>query len=111
MHPIVQTATTVVSAIGRGATATLQALRSRRGGLRPCNFGNVSDGYIGRVDGLDSHRLPPRLAHFDCRNNRLADLALRTDGFADAVAAASDRYGADRIAVVLGTSTSGVLSG
>ena len=51
------------------------------------------------------------LARFDCRNNRLADLALRTDGFADAVAAARRRYGADRIAVVLGTSTSGVLSG
>ena len=47
---------------------------------------------------------------FDCRNNRLADLALRTDGFADAVAAARCRYGAGRIAVVLGTSTSGILS-
>ena len=38
-------------------------------------------------------------------------MALHTDGFAEAVAAAIDRYGADRIAVVLGTSTSGVLSG
>ena len=111
MQPVVLTATTVVSAIGRGAAETLQALRSRRGALRPCDFGNVSDGYIGRVEGLESHHLPPRLARFDCRNNRLADLALHTDGFADAVAAASDRYGADRIAVVLGTSTSGVLSG
>jgi 3-oxoacyl-[acyl-carrier-protein] synthase-1 len=111
MHPIVLTATTVVSAIGRGAAATLQALRSRRGALRPCDFGKVSDGYIGRVDGLESHRLPAGLARFDCRNNRLADLALRTDGFAGTVAAASARYGADRIAVVLGTSTSGVLSG
>ena len=71
----------------------------------------MANGYIGRVDAVESHRLPSPLARFDCRNNRLADLALRTDGFADAVAAARSRYGAERIAVVLGTSTSGVLSG
>jgi 3-oxoacyl-[acyl-carrier-protein] synthase I len=111
MRPLTLTATTAVSAIGRGAKATLEALSSRRGGLRPCDFGGVSDGHVGRVDALDSHRLPPTLARFDCRNNRLADLALHTDGFAAAATAARERYGADRIAVVLGTSTSGVLSG
>ena len=58
----------------------------------------------------ETYALPSALVPFDCRNNRLADLALRTDGFADAVAAARDRYGPGRIAVVLGTSTSGVLS-
>ena len=41
------------------------------------------------------HTLPPEhLAAFDCRNNRLADLALGTDGFAEAVARGADRYGA-----------------
>jgi 3-oxoacyl-[acyl-carrier-protein] synthase I len=111
MRPLVLTATSVVSAIGHGAIATFHALLSRSGGLRPCDFEGVTGGHIGRVDALESHLLPLPLARFDCRNNRLADLALRTDGFADAVAAASNRYGADRIAVVLGTSTSGVLSG
>jgi 3-oxoacyl-[acyl-carrier-protein] synthase-1 len=111
MLPLVLTATTVVSAIGRGSTATLEALRSRRGALRPCDFGDVHGGYIGRVDGLEAHSLPDELRRFECRNNRLADLALRTDGFADAVAAAREQYGPDRIAIVLGTSTSGVLSG
>jgi 3-oxoacyl-[acyl-carrier-protein] synthase I len=111
MRPLVLTATAVVSAIGRGAPATLQSLVSRRGALRPCDFADVRHGYIGRVDGLETHDLPPSLARFDCRNNRLADLALHTDGFADAVAVARDQYGPDRIAVVLGTSTSGVLSG
>src|SRR4051812_41675414 len=111
MRPLVLTATTVVSAIGPGAAATLQALQSRRGALRPCDFGAVRDGYIGRVDGLESHRLPEQLARFECRNNRLADLALQTDDFADAVADARNRYGAERIAVVVGSSTSGVLSG
>jgi 3-oxoacyl-[acyl-carrier-protein] synthase-1 len=111
MLPLVLTATTVVSAIGRGGAATLKALQSRRGALRPCDYGDVQDGYIGRVDGLEAHSLPDQLRYFDCRNNLLADLALRTDGFADSVAAACERYGPDRIAIVLGTSTSGVLAG
>ena len=111
MRPLVLTATSVVSAIGCGAAATFQALSSYSGALRPCDFDGVTGGYIGRVDELESHPLLPPLTRFDCRNNRLADLALRTDGFADAVATACGRYGADRIAVVLGTSTSGVLSG
>jgi 3-oxoacyl-[acyl-carrier-protein] synthase-1 len=111
MQPTILTAMTVVSAIGCGAAATLQSLRSRRSGLLPCSFGGITDGYIGCVDAVDSHLLPPALRHFACRNNRLADLALHTDGFADAVAAARQRYGADRVAVILGTSTSGILSG
>jgi 3-oxoacyl-[acyl-carrier-protein] synthase-1 len=110
MRPFVLTATTVISAVGRGSAATLDALRSRRSGLRPCDFANVTDGYIGRVEAVETHLLPSALAHFDCRNNRLADLALRTDGFADAVAGARDRYGPGRIAVIVGSSTSGVLS-
>ncbi len=112
IQPLAITATTLVSAIGRGGAATLSALRERRGGLRPCDFGAIGPhGYIGRIPELDTHTLPAPLARFDCRNNRLADMALATDGFADAVAAARRRYGADRIAVILGTSTSGIQAG
>ncbi len=109
-RPLFLTASTVVSAMGRGTDATLAALRARRSGLRPCNFAGVDFGHVGQVDGIETHALPPALARFDCRNHRLADLALRTDGFTDAVAAARARHGAARIAVVLGTSTSGILS-
>ena len=108
MQPLVLTASTAVGAMGRGKAAVLAALRARRTGLRPCDWGGVSTGYIGRVSGVEEHALPEALARFDCRNNRLADMALHTDGFADAVLAAKERYGAARIAVVLGTSTSGV---
>jgi len=111
MRPLVLTASTVISAIGCGVAATLAALQDRRSGLRPSDFGVAPRGWIGRVDGVERHRLPPTLAAFDCRNNRLADLALHADGFANAVAACVARYGAGRIAVVIGTSTSGVLSG
>ena len=110
MRPLFIAASTMVSAIGRSSAATLDALRERRGGLRPCDFAEVSGGWIGRVDGLEAHALPDGLKRFDCRNNRLADLALRTDGFAERVTAARERHGAERIAVVVGTSTSGILA-
>ena len=58
---------------------------------------------------MDAVALPPKLAAFDCRNNRLAMLGLMQDGFADAVATASKKYGARRIGVFIGTSTSGIL--
>ena len=110
MQPLFLTASTMASALGLGEGATMQALRARRGALRPCDYGDATriGGHIGRIDALDSHRVRPALRQFDCRNNRLADLALETDGFAAAVAGAVARHGADRIAVVLGTSTAGV---
>ncbi len=106
--PLVLTACTAVSAAGRGVSAHRDALLSRTGGLVPNDFDPGVGGWIGRVPGVEAHALPPAMAGFDCRNNRLADMALRTDGFADAVAEARAEHGADRIAVVLGTSTSGV---
>jgi len=105
---LILTATSAVSALGRGAAAHRAALLARRSGLSANDFDPAVGGWIGRVAGVESHAMPPHLARYDCRNNRLADMALHTDGFAEAVAAARDRYGADRIAVVLGTSTSGV---
>lgn len=101
---------TATSAIGRGLEQTLAALRQQRSGLRLCAFDTVDLAtFVGEVAGVDGVRLPAPLADFDCRNNRLALLGLLQDGFADAVAAASKRYGAQRIGVFIGTSTSGIL--
>ncbi|HEX4262017.1 MAG TPA: beta-ketoacyl-[acyl-carrier-protein] synthase family protein [Acetobacteraceae bacterium] len=111
MRPLFLTAVAAVSAMGRGRDATLAALCNRRSALAPCDFAALRlPGHIGRVAGIEDHALPPGLAGFDCRNNRLADIALRCDGFAEAVADARARHGAGRVAVVVGTSTSGILS-
>jgi 3-oxoacyl-[acyl-carrier-protein] synthase-1 len=67
--------------------------------------------FLGTVDGLDTIALPKELGRFDCRNNRLAKLGLDTDGFREAVARASERYGDRRVAVVVGTTTSGIAEG
>jgi 3-oxoacyl-[acyl-carrier-protein] synthase-1 len=110
VSPLVLTSFTAVNALGRGIDAVLTALRARRSGLTRCTFEAIRlDTWCGAVEGLDEERINGSLAAFDCRNNRLAALALRQDGFADAVASARSRYGAGRIAVILGTSTSGIL--
>ncbi len=110
MRPLFLTAMTIVSAIGCGAVETLAALHDRRSGLRPCDFQGITTGFVGRVPGVEAHALSPALARFQCRNNQLADLALCTDGFTAAVERARERYGASRIAVMAGSSTSGILS-
>jgi 3-oxoacyl-[acyl-carrier-protein] synthase-1 len=110
VSPLLFSHFTATSCLGAGLDATLAALRAQRGGLAPCRFGNVAlDTFVGEVPGLDTVTLPDELAVFDCRNNRLAQLALQQDGFAARVRDAAARYGAHRIGVFLGTSTAGVL--
>ena len=110
MQPVAITRHTLSTALGVGRAATLAALRAGRSGLAPKRFLDADlQGWIGEVDGVDTTVLPARLHEFDCRNNRLAWLALGQDGFIDAVAAARTRWGAERIGVFLGTSTSGLL--
>ncbi len=110
MKALALTSFTATSAIGRGCAETLAALRAQRSGLAPCRFDGVTlDMYVGEVPGIDAAPLPPALAEFECRNNRLALLGLAQDGFAEAVARSAARYGRERIGVFLGTSTSGIL--
>ncbi len=110
MNPLHLSHFTATSSIGRGLDQTLAALRQRRSGLAPCAFDTVDlVTFIGEVAGVDAVQLPVHLADFDCRNNRLALLGLTQDGFAEAVRAASARYGGQRIGVFIGTSTSGIL--
>jgi len=109
MQPLCVTAYSVASAAGTGVAALARSLRERRTGLRPNDFTDVPLAtFIGRVPGVEEVVLPGRLAAWDCRNNRLAWLALRSDGFLERAIAARDRYGSDRVALVLGTSTSSI---
>ena len=111
MTPIAISNYTVTSALGTGREATLHALRDGRTGLRHKTFETAAlDTWIGEIDAVDELRLPHALSAYECRNNRLAWLALQTDSFADSVARARARYGAGRIGVFVGTSTSGILS-
>jgi len=110
VRPLQLTRITLTSCLGRGLEASLAALRARATGLAPCRFETAAlDTCIGEVAGVDEVRLAPHLRSYDCRNNRLAALALEQDGFAGAARAAAARLGARRIGVFIGTSTSGIL--
>ena len=110
MKPLALTAYSLATCLGAGRAANLDAVRTQRSGLAPCAFETVRlDTYVGEVAGVDETRVPDCLRDYNCRNNRLAQLGLDTDGLSEAVRAARERYGADRIGVFLATSTSGIL--
>ncbi|MBI3503635.1 MAG: beta-ketoacyl-[acyl-carrier-protein] synthase family protein [Proteobacteria bacterium] len=99
----------VVTPLGRGCAANAQALAAGRRALtyrddlipgRPVAVGAVAG---------ELPPLPEALAGFDCRNNRLMRVAL--DEIARSVRDAAKRFGRERVAVVLGTSTSGMAEG
>jgi 3-oxoacyl-[acyl-carrier-protein] synthase-1 len=110
MSPVTLSTYTLINALGAGREATLSGLREQTCGLRSCDFLDVELAtWIGRVPGVESAPLPPTLKSFECRNHRLAFMALQQDDFMAAVAGAVQHYGAGRIAVIIGTSTSGIL--
>lgn len=107
--PLAVTAHTVTCAAGRGRAALARALVERKSGLRendlveyplPCR--------IGRVGGIEDSPLPSGWAAWESRNHRLAWMALNTDGFRERALAAIEHYGASRVALILGTSTSSI---
>ena len=115
--PVAISAYTATTAVGRGHGALLDALRTRRSGLKRYEArrdfavdvdGPTLDTWIGEVEGLQSVALPEPLSSYDCRNNRLAWLGLHQDDFVVRARAAVARYGAERVAVIIGTSTSGI---
>jgi len=107
--PLAINAYTATSALGHGRQAHVAALRARRSGLRTNDFtAEPLACAIGRVDGLEEAALPAAWAAHDSRNNRLAWLGLQGDGFLDAVRRRIEHCGADRVALVVGTSTSSI---
>ena len=107
--PLRVSAYTATTAVGPGLGALREAMAHNRSGLRPNDFTrHPLATWIGRVAGLEEHPLPPHWQAWDCRNNRLAWLGLQADRFLDHALAARERHGADRVALVLGTSTSSI---
>ena len=104
------TALGIVAAIGCGKRPVADRLFAKpesglvaRDGLIP---GIAA--WVGAVE-ASLPEMPSALRRFACRNNRLAALAL--DEIAAEIAEARRRYGPQRIAVILGTSTSGIAEG
>jgi 3-oxoacyl-[acyl-carrier-protein] synthase-1 len=108
------TAIALACTLGRTTAEVWAALRAGRTGLAPPSAPLADDlGLVGArrsaplgvVPG-DLAPLPPELAAWDTRCARLLALGLAELG--PAVAKAVARYGAGRVAIVLGTSTAGI---
>ncbi|MDQ0624075.1 MULTISPECIES: beta-ketoacyl-[acyl-carrier-protein] synthase family protein [Paraburkholderia] len=96
----------MINALGGDLDSIVPALAaSDARGMASMHTG-IGDAFVGSV--VTPLELAPSadLARYDCRNNRLLLAALAQ--IAPAVDAARERYGAHRIGVVLGTSTSGI---
>ena len=99
---------TAVSALGYGLDAHYQALMTEQGALRPCDYQTAKiNTYIGRVSGLENQIWPSEWLSYYSRNNLLALMALQQDNMLNAIQEAKNRYGAKRIGLLLGTTTSG----
>ena len=105
--PLAITAYTATCAAGRGREALALALAARSGGLRANDFNDLPC-WIGRVGDIENLPLPPQWAMWESRNHRLAWLGLHQDEFRERARAAIERYGASRVALIVGTSTSSI---
>jgi len=109
--PLPVTACASASACGIGNHSLLDALRTGQSRLQPVRLFEVD--FPACTGEIDNHRLPTLdagLTRFNTRNARIALAALNheADRLREAVRHARQRYGAHRIGVVLGTSTSGI---
>jgi 3-oxoacyl-[acyl-carrier-protein] synthase-1 len=100
----------IVNALGASKAEVLSGLlEADRSGMVP--YAGLLTGrstVVGRVR-APLQPVPDSLAKLDCRNNRLLATALAQ--IAPAVAEIRETVGPDRIAVVIGTSTSGIAEG
>jgi 3-oxoacyl-[acyl-carrier-protein] synthase-1 len=100
---------TATSALGPGLESINESIINRRSGLRHNNFDHCDlDSWIGRVGELDSTDLPDHLEHLQSRNNQLTWLGLQQDDLMADLGQLIERMGADRIGIVMGTSTSSI---
>jgi len=110
MQPLFVTAYTVVTACGMGKKPLLDALLKQRSSLKSARMIKLDFlTYTGEVESA-LPEVRDDLKSYDARNARLALAALDCeDGmFRKAVIAAAARYGAERVGVIIGTSTSGI---
>src|SRR5689334_13734591 len=110
MQPLLLSSYTLTTSLGTGCADHVAAVLKNRSGLAPCRFETVRlNTWTGQVADELLRDVETELSSYDCRNNRLARLALQQDAFEDSVAEAGERWGAHRIGLFMGTSTSGIL--
>jgi 3-oxoacyl-[acyl-carrier-protein] synthase-1 len=96
----------MLNALGHDLESIVPALANARSSGTGAVQTAKGEVFAGRVIAPLDAAPPASLERYDCRNNRLLLAALAQ--IAPAIESACERYGAHRIGVVLGTSTSGI---
>ena len=104
-------AVSLTHSLGVGVADLWNAMINHRSGLRPndlewCDL----DCWIGRHPDVERFSIPKHLTKYECRNHRLVWSALQDPLLQNALDAEYSKYGTDRVALVMGTSTSGIQS-
>jgi len=108
ISPVAITAYQCVSAAGNDVNALYDSLVANQTCLKPLTLFEVPfETVVGEVTS-SLPELRPVLKAYDCRNARLALLALDQGDFRRDVETAIARYGTARVGLILGTSTSGI---
>ncbi|MDX8389315.1 MAG: beta-ketoacyl-ACP synthase [Mariprofundaceae bacterium] len=110
MQAVFVTAYTAVTACGLGQAALLDALLKQRSFLKPARLITLDfPTFTGEIESA-LPEVTSSLKSYDSRNARIALAALDCEGgaFRKAVTEATCRYGAERVGVIIGTSTSGI---
>jgi 3-oxoacyl-[acyl-carrier-protein] synthase-1 len=110
IEPVAVAAFTAVSACGFGRRPLAEAVRTNRSALRPLALFKVPfTTYVGEIEG-SLPQVSAALDVYQCRNAAvaLAALDVAKDGMRQAIEAMKTRYRAERIGIIIGTSTSGL---
>lgn len=111
LPPLPITACSVSSACGIGTRKLYEALLSGEHRLQRPNLIDVDfPTWSGEIDNAWLPQLDTSLEHFSTRNARIALATINQpdDGLRKAIERAVSNYGAERVGIVLGTSTSGI---
>jgi len=103
--PYPVTAYSAVNALGTTTRRVIEALSAGRSGLGPCTLDLGFETFAGELP-EPPPPLPASLGDFDSRTARIAVAGL--DELRPAVAASIARHGADRVGLVIGTTTAGL---
>lgn len=97
----------IINSLGSGKAAVLERLlQGDQSGMQTCGpLLTGRNGVVARVTEPLAD-IPPEYAEFDCRNNQLLVTAVAQ--LAPGIEELKSRFGAQRIAVMIGTSTSGI---
>ena len=110
MQPVAVTAYSAVTACGAGIAPLRDALLAQRCCLQPARL--IRPDFITYTGEIETPlpQVSDALKAYDTRNARIALAALDCEDrrFRNAVAGAVARYGAERVGVIVGTSTSGI---